>query len=128
MKKKILVILTILVMAFTCAFALTACGGDDVEGTYYVYMNGEKQEGMSLKLDDGKATMNQAAGGQSVSVSGTYTVDGKTVTITVSVMGVSTTEKLTIVSDGVLKDEDGLYYCQNGKTPPTDTDNTNDEE
>ncbi len=122
MKKKILVILTILVMAFTCAFALTACGGDDVEGTYYAYVNGVKEEGTSLTLKDGKVTMDQSMGGQSVSLSGTYAVDGKTVKITVSVMGVSTTQTLTIVSDGVLKStsEGGeeAYFCQDGKTPP----------
>ena len=130
MKKKILVILTILVMAFTCAFALTACGGDDVEGTYYAYTNGVKEEGASMTLKDGKVTMDQSMGDQSVSFSGTYTVDGKTVKITVSLMGVSTTQTLTIVSDGVLKasTEDGVegYFCKDGKTPPKAE--TNDEE
>ena len=129
MKKKILVILTILVMAFTCAFALTACGGDNVEGTYYVYENGEKQEGGSMKLDDGKVTVTSEEGGASMSFSGTYTVDGKTVKITISMMGVSSTQTLTVVSDGVLKSGEGehaVYFCKDGKTPPKAE--TNDEE
>ena len=129
MKKKILVVLTILVMAFTCAFALTACGGDDVEGTYYVYENGEKQEGGSMKLDDGKVPVSQTIGDQSMSISGTYTVDGKTVKLTLTVMGVTQTQTLTVVSDGVLKSGDGndvTYFCKDGKTPPKAE--TNDEE
>ena len=122
MKKKILVIMTAVIMAFACAFAFVACGnGDGVEGTYYVYMNGEKQDGMTMKLDDGKITMTQSMEGQSATVSGTYKVDGKTVKITVSVMGVSSTQELTVVSDGILKDSNGLYYCVDGKTPPTET-------
>ena len=122
MKKKILVIMTAVIMAFVCAFAFVACGsGDDVDGTYYVYMNGEKQDGMSMKLDDGKVTISQTMEGQSVTVSGTYKVDGKTVKVTATVMGVSSTQDLSIVSDGVLKDSNGLYYCKDGKTPPTET-------
>lgn len=120
MRKKILVIMTAVIMLLTCAFGLIACGGDKVEGTYYVYMNGEKQDGMSMELDDGKITMNQSMAGQSVTLSGTYTVDGDTVKISVSVMGVSSTQDLTIVSDGILKDSNGLYYCKDGKTPPAD--------
>lgn len=120
MKKKILVIMTAVIMALTCAFGLIACNGDDVEGTYYVYMNGEKQEGMSIQFDDGKVTTTQTMAGQSVTISGTYEVDGKTVKITVSVGGVSSTQDLTIVSDGILKDSNGLYYCKDGKTPPAE--------
>lgn len=118
MKKKILVIVTAVVMALMCVVGLVACNGDGVEGTYYVYENGEKQDGMSMKLEDGKATMTQTMGGQSVSVSGTYTVSGKTVKVTASVGGVSSSQDLTIVSDGILKDSDGTYYCVKGKTPP----------
>lgn len=121
MKKKFLVIVTAVIMALTCAFAFVACGsGDDVEGTYYVYMNGEKQEGMSIKFDDGEVTTTQTMAGQTVTVSGTYEVDGKTVKIKVSVGGVSSTQDLTIVSDGILKDSNGLYYCKDGKTPPAE--------
>ncbi|MDE7164279.1 MAG: hypothetical protein K2O04_02500 [Clostridiales bacterium] len=120
MKKKFLVIMTAVIMALVCAFGLVACGSDGVEGTYYVYMNGEKQEGMSMKLDDGKITTTQTMAGQTVTISGTYEVDGKTVKITVSVGGVSSTQDLTIVSDGILKDSNGLYYCVDGKTPPAD--------
>lgn len=121
MKKKFLVIATAVVMALVCAFAFVACGsGDDVEGTYYVYIGGEKQDGMTMKLDDGKVTITQSMEGQSATVSGTYEVDGKTVKITASVMGISSTQELSVVSDGVLKDSDGLYYCKDGKTPPAD--------
>ena len=120
MKKKFLVIMTAVIMALVCAFGLVACGSDGVEGTYYVYVNGEKQEGMSMKLDDGKVTTTMSAAGQNISVEGTYEVDGKTVKITVSAAGLSNTQELTIVSDGVLKDSSGTYYCVDGKTPPAD--------
>ena len=60
---------------------------------------------------------------------GTYTVDGDTVSVTVTVMGISTTQKLTKVSDGVLKGEEKgtvVYYCQDGKTPPSEENDDNE--
>ena len=74
-----------------------------------------------MKLEDGKVTVSSAEGGTSLSFSGTYTVDGKTVKITISMMGMSQTQTLTIVSDGVLKSSEGgvdTYFCKDGKTPP----------
>lgn len=120
MKKKLLVTVTALVMAVFCAFSLAACNGDDVEGTYYVYQSGEIVEGASMTLDDGKVTMTQTAMGQTVTLSGTYKVSGSTVTVTIDVMGASSSQEITVVSDGVLKDNDGIYYCKQGKTPPKD--------
>lgn len=122
MKKKLFITLLAVVMAVSCVFGLAACGAK-VDGTYYAYVDGAKQEGMVMKLDDGKITLTQSAMGQEISMEGTYTVDGDTVSVTVTVMGISTTQKLTKVSDGVLKSEDDgvtVYYCQDGKTPPAE--------
>lgn len=122
MKKRLFITLLAVVMAVSCVFGLAACGAK-VDGTYYAYIAGVKQEGMVMKLDGGKITLTQSALGQEISMEGTYTVDGDTVSVTVSVMGISTTQKLTKVSDGVLKgEEEGsvIYYCQDGKTPPAE--------
>ena len=128
MKKKLFITLLAVVMAVSCAFGLAACGSK-VDGTYYAYIDGAKQEGMVMKLDDGKITLTQSAVGQEVSMEGTYTVDGDTVSVTVTVMGISTTQKLTKVSDGVLKGEEKgtvVYYCPDGKTPPSEENDDNE--
>ena len=122
MKKRFFVTLLAVVMAVSCVLGLAACGAK-VDGTYYAYIAGVKQDGMVMKLDDGKVSLTQSAMGQEISVEGTYAVDGDTVSITVSLLGISTTQKLTRVSDGVLKgEEEGsiIYYCQDGKTPPAE--------
>ena len=128
MKKKLFITLLAVVMMLSCVLGLAACGAN-VDGTYYAYVNGVKQDGMTMKLDGGKITLTQSAVGQEVSMEGTYTVDGDTVSVTVSVMGISTTQKLTKVSDGVLKSEDDgtiVYYCKDGKTPPSEDGDDNE--
>lgn len=124
MKKKLLIIVTALIMVLTCAFAFVACSGDDVEGTYYVYVGGEKQEGATVELKDGKVTFTMDLGeDRTASYEGTYKVDGKNVKVTMTIEGETDTQELTYVSDGVYKyveDDMVMYYCKDGKTPPAE--------
>ena len=83
MKKKLLVLVTALVMAFACVLGLVACGGSLEEGTYVSYMltetGGQKVATSAgslgeFEFKDGKVTLNGKTG--------TYKVSGDTLTIT----------------------------------------------
>ena len=80
MKKKLLVAITALVMAFACVLGLVACGGSIDEGTYVMYglseTAGQKvaMAAGEMELKDGKVTFGKQTG--------TYKVSGDTLTIT----------------------------------------------
>lgn len=81
MKKKVLVLITALVMVCACVFGLVACGGSLDEGTYVMYglseSDGQKvavAAAGELEFKDGKVTYGEQ--------SGTYKVSGDTLTIT----------------------------------------------
>ncbi|MDE7406589.1 MAG: hypothetical protein K2M89_06935 [Clostridiales bacterium] len=79
MKKKLLVLVTALVLVLTCALGLIACGDGFEEGTYTMYMETGDKEVVSMgdyELKDGNITLL----GQKV---GTYKVDGDDLTVTV---------------------------------------------
>lgn len=121
MKKKFMLVVLSIVMALSCAIGLAACGSN-VDGTYYMYSNGEKAEGMVLVMEDGKMTMKVTVMGVTTSTEvGTYKVDGKKVTVTATAGNMSgQVDAMEIVSDGVLKVGEGMYYCKDGKTPPAE--------
>lgn len=116
MKRKLLTVILAVVLTLGCFAGLLACG-NKVDGTYYVYVKGEKQEGMSIVFDGDKVTTQMSMEGSTTSVEGTFEVKDNKIVITVTVMGVTQTQELEIVSDGVLTDGE-LYYCKDGKTPP----------
>ncbi|MDE6201523.1 MAG: hypothetical protein K2M47_06585 [Clostridiales bacterium] len=80
MKKRLLVLITALVMVCACVLGLVACGGSIDEGTYVMYglseSDGQKVavKAGELELKDGKVTYGKQ--------SGTYKVSGDTLTIT----------------------------------------------
>ncbi|MDE5592358.1 MAG: hypothetical protein K2I75_00215 [Clostridiales bacterium] len=80
MKKRLLVLITALVMVCACVFGLVACGGSLDEGTYVMYglseSDGQKiaVAAGELELKDGNVTYGKQ--------SGTYKVSGDTLTIT----------------------------------------------
>ena len=80
MKKRLLVLITALVMVCACVLGLVACGGSIDEGTYVMYglseTAGQKVAVAAgeMELKDGKATFGKQ--------SGTYKVSGDTLTIT----------------------------------------------
>ena len=123
MKKKIFVMVTAIVMALVCAFGLIACGGGDdkVEGTYYAYVNGVKHDEFKVTFKDGEFTYTYTSDNKTETTVGKYTVNGNIVKITTTDGPKSETEEATYISDGVLKVDDDFYYCKDGKTPPTET-------
>lgn len=80
MKKRLLVLITALVIACACVLGLVACGGSIDEGTYVMYglseSDGQKVAVAAgeLELKDGKVTYGKQ--------SGTYKASGDTLTIT----------------------------------------------
>ncbi|MDE6618343.1 MAG: hypothetical protein K2K13_04910 [Clostridiales bacterium] len=80
MKKRLLVLITALVMVCACVLGLVACGGGLDEGTYVMYglqeSDGQKVAVAAgeMELKDGKITYGKQ--------SGTYKVSGDTLTVT----------------------------------------------
>lgn len=80
MKKKLLVLITALVMVCACVLGLVACGGDFEEGTYVMYSlieeggNKYAMAGPEYELKDGKMTGDFG--------DGTYKVDGDKIVVT----------------------------------------------
>ncbi|MCH5155372.1 MAG: hypothetical protein J1F69_02090 [Clostridiales bacterium] len=108
MKKKVLVLITALVMVFACVLGLVACGDDFEEGTYVMYsVQGKDVYAMGeYELKDGKIT--------GTGVSGTYKVDGDTVTVKIKDVPdtkVTKKENYWITSDKT------MLVCKKGKTP-----------
>lgn len=118
MKKKFLAIVSVVIMAVTCAFMFVACGNSEIDGTYYVFERGTMIEDSTIVFDSGKVTVNSSEEGTTYSFSGKYTVSGDTVTMVFTEGDDSMTQEATIVSSGVLKLSDRVYYCKYGKTPP----------
>lgn len=123
MKKKFLVIMTAVIMALMCVVGLVACTDDEdgLNGTYYAYYDGVKDPGITMVLKDGVLNVTFSEKERTETYSGTYTVDGDTIEMVLNQGGKIDDERLTIVSDGILKvsgSYDGLYYCKDGKTPP----------
>ena len=114
MKKKLASILMAIVCVFAIGFCALACGSEsEINGTYYMYINGQLNSTMEYVFEDGDFT---AKYNGTVQSSGTYKVDGDKITMTSGGKSV----EITKVSDGVIKLEDGMYLCMEGKTPPTD--------
>lgn len=80
MKKKLLVLVTALVMVLTCALGLVACGGSLEEGTYVMYGLSES-DGQKIAVAAGEFELKDGKAKQSTHT-GTYKVDGDTLTIT----------------------------------------------
>lgn len=120
MKKKLLIILTAIIMILSCAFAFVACGGgDEAEGTYYTYYEGQKRDGFVMELKSGKFTFSHTKDSIVETTNGTYAMDGKNIKVTTTDGSKSETVILTYISDGVYYCEE-IYYCKDGKTPPAD--------
>ncbi len=131
MKRKFFTLFLSLVACLCLCFGLAACGGnddgaskDDVEGTYYLYVDGELDLNNSITLSGGKWTSSFGMGG------GTYKVSGTNITLRPD--GTSATDLSSsfrgTVSDGMMKltppasmgGEEGVFYKQ-GKQPGATT-------
>ena len=77
MKKTVLSLISVS-LVFVMLFALVACGGSSIEGTYY---NADKSE--SFKLKGGEWT----ASASGIQMTGTYKVDGNKVTFYMDLLG-----------------------------------------
>lgn len=121
MKKKIFATVTAVIMALMCVLGLVACSDDGIEGTYYMYSEKVTLLTCYVKLEDGQATIKMFGD----SKSGTYKVDDKTLSID---MGNDSTYEFTLVSDGILKDSEGVYYCKMGYKLPKDEESTETED
>ncbi len=105
MKKKIVSCFVVMLLALSCLFGLTACGGDELSGTTYDSW--------------------YASNGRAIKGSVTYTFNNGSVTITAP----SPVTKKYIVSDGrvgIVYDEQTNYYKRVGNMLIPDKDDLGD--
>ncbi len=114
--KKFWLSVLILLTCLCLAFSLTGCRKESIDGTYYLFVDGEKQEDSYVKLDGEKW---EYADGEN----GTFTLKGSTITFWGEAFGMKVEMFSGTVEKGVLTlyvsgpDEEPDVYYKEGKSP-----------
>lgn len=113
MKRKLFILFFALIAAICCLFGLVACGSASVNGTYYLYENGNLDKSSYIKLDGSKWSDDD-------NETGTCTISGDSITLYVEFFGEKEEFAAGTVKDGVLSLNilgATITYCKDGKTP-----------
>lgn len=120
MKRKIFTLLLGLAACLCLAFGLVACGSsgktkEPVEGTYYLYIDGELDKSESITLEGGKWTVYENG---SAIIGGDYALKGTAITLRPA--GASSTQDLisgTVENGKLTLQGAGVVYYKEGSQP-----------
>lgn len=105
---------TVTCVVLVAVMMLAACGGGGVQGDYSYVSGEDSMKGLTLSLQDGGEFLLQGTSESmgSVSIQGTYTVEGETVTLEMMGDGGATESESGTFEDGTLTFDEVVWEKQ----------------